>query len=90
MKSNTLVRSKCLCMLTLLSVGGALAERAEAPDGAPVDGGNTVWFADGNEITYSGVRDQLGPDGKTLALPGVITGKIQATRVTMNTTTQVP
>lgn len=127
------------------------------PDGMKVDGGNTVWFADGNEITYSGVRDpttgatclgvwkrtgeytyelnhiglswnpagnpqglpvgpggpafikqyvtlskdgnsytgtftitQLGPDGKTLALPGVITGKIQATRVTINTTTQVP
>jgi hypothetical protein len=126
-------------------------------DGAPVDGGNTIWFADGNEITYSGVRDptsgatclgvwkrtgeftyelnhiglswnavgnpqglpvgpggpafikqfvtlarnansytgtftitQLGPDGKTLALPGVITGKIEATRVTIDTTTQVP
>jgi len=126
-------------------------------DGATVDGGNTIWFADGNEITYSGVRDptsgatclgiwkrtgeftyelnhiglswfavgnlqgqpvgpggpafirqhvtlakdansytgtftisQLGPDGKTLALPGVITGKIEATRVTMDTTTQVP
>ena len=122
-----------------------------------VDGGNTVWFADGNEITYSGIRDpatgatclgvwkqtgentyelnhiglswnpvgnpqglppgaggpafikqyvtlsrdqnsytgtftisQLGPDGKTLALPGVITGKIKATRVTIDTTTQVP
>jgi hypothetical protein len=127
------------------------------PDGMQVDGGNTIWFADGNEITYSGVRDpttgatclgiwertgeltyelnhiglswnpagnpqglpagpggpafikqhvtlskdgnsytgtftitQLGPDGKTLALPGVITGKIEATRVTINTTTQVP
>jgi hypothetical protein len=127
------------------------------PDGAIVDGGNTVWFADGNEITYSGIRDpmtgatclgvwkqtgehtyalnhiglswnppgnaagapvgpggpafikqlvtlardgnsytgtftitQLGPDGKTLALPGVITGTIEATRVTLNTTTQVP
>lgn len=127
------------------------------PDGAPVDGGNTIWFADGNEITYSGMRDpttgavclgvwkqtgertyvlnhiglswnppgnaagapvgpagpafikqyvtlapngnsytgtftitQLGPDGKTLALPGVITGNIEATRVTISTTTQVP
>jgi hypothetical protein len=127
------------------------------PDGAPVDGGNTIWFADGNEITYSGMRDpstgavclgvwkqtgertyelnhiglswnppgnaegapvgpggpafikqyvtlnkdgnsytgtftitQLGPDGKTLALPGVITGTIEATRVTVNTTTQAP
>jgi hypothetical protein len=126
-------------------------------DGFQVDGGNTMWFADGNEITYSGVRDptsgatclgiwkrtgertyeinhiglswnavgnpqglpagpggpafikqyvtlsadansysgtftisQLGPDGKTLALPGVITGKILATRVTIDTTTQVP
>jgi hypothetical protein len=27
------------------------------PDGAPIDGGNTIWFADGNEMTYSGVRD---------------------------------
>jgi hypothetical protein len=127
------------------------------PDGAPVDGGNTVWFADGNEMTYSGMRDpttgavclgvwkqtgehtyvlnhiglswnppgnaagapvgpggpafikqfvtlardgnsytgtftitQLGPDGKTLALPGVITGTIEATRVTISTTTQEP
>jgi hypothetical protein len=127
------------------------------PDGAPVDGGNTIWFADGNEITYSGMRDpttgavclgiwkqtgertyelnhiglswnppgnmenapvgpggpafikqfitldrdgktytgtftitQLGPDGKTNALPGVITGTIVATRVTIDTDTQVP
>ncbi len=127
------------------------------PDGTVVDGGNTVWFADGNEMTYSGMRDpttgsvclgvwkqtgehsyelnhiglswnppgnpqglpvgpggpafikqfvwldndadsytgtftitQLKPDGKTLALPGVITGKIEATRVTVGTTTQVP
>jgi hypothetical protein len=129
----------------------------DIPDGVEVDGGNTIWFADGNEITYSGMRDpttgatclgvwrqtgkytyelnhiglswnppgnpqglvpgpggpafikqfvtlskdgnsytgtftitQLGPDGKTLALPGVITGAIKATRVTINTTTQVP
>jgi hypothetical protein len=127
------------------------------PDGTPVDGGNTIWFADGNEITYSGMRDpttgavclgvwkqtgehsyelnhiglswnppgnpagapvgpggpafikqfvtlasdgnsytgtftitQLGPDGKTLALPGVITGTIEATRVTISTSTQEP
>ena len=126
-------------------------------DGATVDGGNTTWFADGNEITYSGMRDpttgavclgvwkqtgertyvlnhiglswnppgnpagapvgpggpafikqlvtlardgnsytgtftitQLGPDGKTLALPGVITGTIEATRVTINTSTEEP
>jgi hypothetical protein len=26
------------------------------PDGAIVDGGNTTWFADGNEATYSGMR----------------------------------
>jgi hypothetical protein len=26
------------------------------PDGAVVDGGNTTWFADGNEATYSGMR----------------------------------
>jgi hypothetical protein len=129
----------------------------DIPDGVEVDGGNTLWFADGNEVTYSGMRDpttgavclgvwqrtgeytyelnhiglswnppgnpqglvpgpggpafikqfvtlskdgksytgtftisQLGPDGKTLALPGVITGKLQATRVTINTTTQAP
>ena len=27
------------------------------PDGALVDGGNTIWFADGNEMTSSGIRD---------------------------------
>jgi hypothetical protein len=27
------------------------------PDGALIDGGNTLWYADGNEVTYSGVRD---------------------------------
>jgi hypothetical protein len=27
------------------------------PDGATIDGGNTTWFADGNEVTASGVRD---------------------------------
>lgn len=122
------------------------------PDGAMVDGGNTLWFADGNEMTYSGVRDpntgavcvgvwqrtgehtyelnhiglawdpnssppsaagpafirqhvvlepggnrytgtfeinQLKPDGKTPAMP-TIKGTILATRVTINTTTQVP
>jgi hypothetical protein len=127
------------------------------PNGVTVDAGNTLWFADGNEVTYSGMRDpttgavclgvwkrtgewtyelnhiglswspvgnpqgltpgpagpafikqhvtlskdgnsytgtftisQLGPDGKTLSLPGVITGRIEATRVTVNTDTQVP
>lgn len=123
------------------------------PDGAMVDGGNTIWFADGNEMTSSGVRDpntgavcmgvwkrtgeftyelnhvglawdpnssppapagpafirqhvtlnrdgnsytgtfeinQLQPDGKTPALPAPIKGLIVATRVTINTTTQVP
>jgi hypothetical protein len=29
------------------------------PDGAPVDGGVTTWFADGNESTYSGVRNPI-------------------------------
>ncbi len=29
------------------------------PDGAPIDGGNTAWFADGNEITFSGVRNPI-------------------------------
>jgi hypothetical protein len=130
---------------------GSKPKPINIPDGATVDGGNTIWFADGNEITYSGIRNpttgatclgvwqqtgeqtyelnhiglswdpvgnapagpafikqfvtlardgnsytgsftisQLGPDGKTLALPGVITGTIEATRVTMNTTTQAP
>ncbi len=27
------------------------------PEGALIDGGNTTWFADGNEVTSSGVRD---------------------------------
>lgn len=126
------------------------------PDGL-FDFGNTMWFADGNEITISGGRDPatgdvcmgtwkqtgartyelthiglawnpagnkqglpvgpagpsifkelitlsrdgdsytgsftltvLGPDGKTPALPFPIKGSIAATRVTVNTTTQVP
>jgi hypothetical protein len=119
------------------------------PDGAIIDGGNTLWYADGNENTVSGVRDpetgnvclgvwkrtgewtyelnhiglswdptthapagpafikqhvtlakdgnsysgtftinQLGPDGKTPALPALIKGTIEATRVTINTDTQ--
>lgn len=118
-------------------------------DGTIVDGGNTLWYADGNENTVSGVRDpetgnvclgvwkrtgewtyelnhiglswdpathlpagpafikqyvtlapdknsytgsftinQLGPDGKTPALPALIKGTIIATRVTINTDTQ--
>jgi hypothetical protein len=137
------------------------------PDGVQIDGGSTLWFADGNEITYSGMRNpivgatclgvwkqtgehtyvlnhiglswdvqapspsgpasnnnpgggpgapggpafikqyvtlandgqtysgtftisQLMPDGKTLATPAPIKGKITATRVTIDTTTQEP
>jgi hypothetical protein len=29
------------------------------PDGAPIDGGLTTWFADGNESSYSGVRNPI-------------------------------
>jgi hypothetical protein len=29
------------------------------PDGAPIDGGTTGWFADGNEITFSGDRNPI-------------------------------
>jgi hypothetical protein len=29
------------------------------PDGAPIDSGTTGWFADGNEITFSGVRNPI-------------------------------
>lgn len=29
------------------------------PAGATVDAGNTLWFADGNEITYSGLRNPI-------------------------------
>ena len=29
------------------------------PDGAPIDSGNTAWFADGNEITLSGARNPV-------------------------------
>jgi hypothetical protein len=29
------------------------------PAGATVDAGNTLWFADGNEITYSGIRNPI-------------------------------
>ena len=119
------------------------------PDGAIIDGGNTLWLADGNEMTSSGVRDpetgnvclgvwkrtgeftyelnhvglswdpvhkapagpafirqhvtlakdgnsytgtftinQLGPDGKTPALPALIKGTIVATRVTIDSDTQ--
>ena len=45
---------------------------------------------DGNSYTGTFTITQLGPDGKTLALPGVITGTIEATRVTISTTTQEP
>ncbi len=30
---------------------------AKIPDGTQIDGGNTLWFADGNEITYSAIRN---------------------------------
>jgi hypothetical protein len=142
------------------------------PDGTLIDSGNTAWYVDGNEITYSGQRNplvgavcigvwkrtgentyvlnhiglswnpqapsvsppnappeagpgnpgggpgapggpafikqyitlsadhksytgtftinQLMPDGKTPALPALIKGKIIATRVTIDTDTQVP
>jgi hypothetical protein len=29
------------------------------PDGAPIDNGTTAWFADGNEITFSGARNPI-------------------------------
>jgi hypothetical protein len=29
------------------------------PDGAPIDNGTTGWFADGNEITFSGARNPI-------------------------------
>jgi hypothetical protein len=29
------------------------------PDGAPIDGGNTAWYADGNEVTFSGMRNPI-------------------------------
>jgi hypothetical protein len=29
------------------------------PDGAPIDQGTTGWFADGNEITFSGARNPI-------------------------------
>jgi hypothetical protein len=29
------------------------------PDGAPIDNGNTAWFADGNEVTFSGTRNPI-------------------------------
>lgn len=29
------------------------------PDGAPIDNGNTAWFADGNEVTLSGARNPI-------------------------------
>jgi hypothetical protein len=29
------------------------------PDGVPIDNGNTAWFADGNEITFSGARNPI-------------------------------
>lgn len=35
------------------------------PDGAAVDGGNTTWYADGNETTYSAMR---APDTGALCL----------------------
>jgi hypothetical protein len=32
---------------------------AAPPDGTPLDAGATLWFADGNEITYSAVRNPI-------------------------------
>jgi hypothetical protein len=29
------------------------------PDGAPIDNGSTAWFADGNEVTFSGARNPI-------------------------------
>jgi hypothetical protein len=29
------------------------------PDGTPIDNGDTTWYADGNEITYSGARNPI-------------------------------
>jgi predicted HD phosphohydrolase len=133
------------------------AKTLNIPDGAPIDGGNTMFFADGNEMTYSGMRDpttgavclgvwkqtgehsyvlnhiglswnppgnaqglpagpggpafikqfitldrsgnhysgtftinQLGPDGKSPALPAPIKGLILATRITVSTDTEEP
>lgn len=33
------------------------AGNAKIPDGTQIDGGNTLWFADGNEVTYSAIRN---------------------------------
>jgi hypothetical protein len=67
------------------------------PMGAPVGEGGPAFIKqtivlarDGNSYTGSFSIRQLLPDGKTLATPAAITGKIEATRVTMNTTTQLP
>jgi hypothetical protein len=38
---------------------------AGIPDGAQIDGGNTIWFADGNEMTSSAVR---APDSGSICL----------------------
>jgi hypothetical protein len=38
---------------------GNTAPPLKIPDGAPIDAGATLWFADGNEITYSGVRNPI-------------------------------
>jgi len=29
------------------------------PDGAPIDNGNTAWYADGNEVSFSGARNPI-------------------------------
>jgi hypothetical protein len=38
---------------------GNTAAPLSIPNGAPIDAGATVWFADGNEMTYSGVRNPI-------------------------------
>jgi hypothetical protein len=38
---------------------GNTAPPLSIPDGAPIDAGATTWFADGNEMTYSGVRNPI-------------------------------
>jgi hypothetical protein len=47
-----------LWSFTYISKGNTAAPLG-IPDGAPIDAGATTWFADGNEMTYSGVRNPM-------------------------------
>lgn len=52
----------------------ASAGNVGIPAGAIIDAGNTLWFADGNEITYFGIRRCGNPSPAAMYEPAVRIG----------------